>query len=429
MNYDGGLAVFFGTYIDGICTGDCTEEGCHATTRRVASLINYLGQQDAPRKRRASCKSLDAWSGAIPQSISGQGLFVTCSQEKWDKAKEIVEQRQTEVVLNATPSLNHKSLERDVGFLVHLSRTFPPIFPYLHVIYNTLNGWQQGRDHNGWKLTRWEWDLFLAMEEEMEEEEGEHKISKSRIPSKSPSGDPKGASAPGEIKPVPRLSWDLSALQRLFCNEEPPQLLVRGQLVHAVKYAFGDASKAGFGSSWISADGVKYRFGTWGRDMDNTSSNLRELKNLVDTLKKMAESNELEGSEIFIFTDNSMVEAAFFKGSSKSRLLFELILELKELEMKCKTKIHFIHVAGMRMIAQGSDGLSRGNISEGVMRGDSMESFIPLNKNALDRSKDLSEWLRTWCTDKLEFLEPRDWFLRGHDIVEEMQELNVSGFG
>ena len=172
----------------------------------------------------------------------------------------------------------------------------------------------------------------------MEEEEGEHEIPKSRIPSKGPSGNPKGASAPSEVQLVLRLSPDLSALQRLFCNEEPPQRLVRGQLIHAVKYAFGDASKAGFGSSWISTDGVKYCSGTWGRDMDNGSSNLRELKNLVNTLKKMAESNELEGLEIFIFTDNSTMEAAFFKGSSKSRLLFELILQLRELEMKCKTK-------------------------------------------------------------------------------------------
>ena len=109
----------------------------------------------------------------------------------------------------------------------------------------------------------------------------------------------------------------------------------------------------------------------------------------------MAEANELEGSEIFIFTDNSTAEAAFFKGSSKSRVLLELILDLCELEMKCRTKIHFVHVAGTRMIAQGSDCLSRGNVSEGVMRGTPMDSFIPLNETALDRSKTLLDWLKT----------------------------------
>ena len=203
---------------------------------------------------------------------------------------------------------------------------------------------------------------------------------------------------------------------------------MRGQLIHAVKYAFGDASKAGFGSSWISNNGVKYRFGTWGRDIANGSSNLRELKNLVDTLKSMAQDGELDGAEVFIFTDNSTAEAAFFKGSSKSRLLFELILELQELEINFRTKIHFIHVAGTRMIAQGSDGLSRGNLSEGVMRGMSMDEFIPLNETALTRSPELENWIKSWAVGDLEFLQPKDWFLRGHDILEGQFESNVDGF-
>ena len=108
----------------------------------------------------------------------------------------------------------------------------------------------------------------------MEGEEVELESSTSNAPSKAPSTDPKEGRAPTTIQPVPRLSRDLSALQRLFCEEAPPNRIVRGQLIHVVKYAFGDASKAGFGSSWVSGDGVKYRFGTWGRDIDNGSSNL-----------------------------------------------------------------------------------------------------------------------------------------------------------
>jgi len=71
----------------------------------------------------------------------------------------------------------------------------------------------------------------------------------------------------------------------------------------------------------------------------------------VDTLGLMAKRGELKGLEIFIFTDNSTAEAAFFNGSSKSRKLFELILELRELEMKEGTKIYFVHASGTRMIA------------------------------------------------------------------------------
>ena len=426
--WDGSLAAFYGTYIDDIRTRDSNEVGCRRTTRRVASRINYLGQQDAPRKRRPPSKKPGAWAGAMCEAVEGQGLFVTCSQEKWDKAKEIVARRFAEVVVMKAATLSYKSLEKDIGFLVHLSRTFPAIFPYLRGIYNTLNCWRKGRDHDGWKLTRKEWDLFLAMEEEMEEDEGLDETSSSPAPAPKPSGNPKSTKLPGEVKPVPRLSRDLSALQRLLSEEKPPKRLVRGQLIHAVRYAFGDASKAGFGSSWVSSNGVKYRFSTWGRDIANGSSNLRELKNLVDTLKVMAKAGELEGAEVFIFTDNSTAEAAFFKGSSKSKLLFELILELRELEMNHRTKLHFIHVAGTRMIAQGSDGLSRGNLSEGVMRGTEMSSFIPLNESALERSSTLKHWIESWATGDLEFLSPKDWFLRGHDIVEGNFETNVDGF-
>ena len=425
---DGSLAAFFGTYIDDIRTGDSSEGGCRKATRRVASRINYLGQQDAPRKRRPPRKKPGAWAGAMCEAVEEQGLFVTCSQEKWCKAKEIVSRRFQEVVVKQTPTLSYKTLEKDVGFLVHLSRTFPAIFPYLRGIYNTLNGWRRGRDHDGWKLTRREWDLFLAMEEEMVEDEEGVDSRPGDVPNSSPSANPRSKGLPDEVKPVPRLSRDLSALQRLFSEDLPPQRLVRGQLIHAVRYAFGDASKAGFGSSWMSSGGVKYRFGTWGRSMANGSSNLRELKNLVDTLKLMAQAGELEGSEVFIFTDNSTAEAAFFKGSSKSRLLFELILELRELEMNFKTKIHFIHVSGTRMIAQGSDGLSRGNLSEGVMSGTAMASFIPLNETALERSPALKTWIESWASGNLEFLEPKDWFVRGHDIVEGEFETNVDGF-
>ena len=79
--------------------------------------------------------------------------------------------------------------------------------------------------------------------------------------------------------------------------------------------------------------------------------------------------------------------------------------------MNCRTKLHFIHVAGTRMIAQGSDGLSRGNLSEGVMRGTAMDSFIPLNETAFKRSSTLKEWIRSWAFGDLELLAPKDWFI------------------
>ena len=79
--------------------------------------------------------------------------------------------------------------------------------------------------------------------------------------------------------------------------------------------------------------------------------------------------------------------------------------------MNYRTKIHFIHVAGTRIIAQGSDRLYQGNLSEGVMKGTPMELFIPLNEGALERSTTLKSWLAFWTSGGLEFLEQRDWFI------------------
>ena len=95
--------------------------------------------------------------------------------------------------------------------------------------------------------------------------------------------------------------------------------------------------------------------------------------------------------------------------------------------MNYRTRIHFINVSGTSMIAQGSDGLSQGNLSEGVMKGTPMELLILLNKSALERSTTLKSWLESWTSGGLEFLEPRDWFIRGHNMVENSVEVNGDG--
>eukprot|EP00978_Attheya_sp_CCMP212_P037942 scaffold183200_cov67-Attheya_sp.AAC.3 len=81
---------------------------------------------------------------------------------------------------------------------------------------------------------------------------------------------------------------------------------------------------------------------------------------------------------MFMFTDNTTAEAAYWKGTSHSRKLFELVLRLKKLETKNDLVLHMIHVSGRRMIAQGTDGLSRGDHLQSVMQGLPMTAFMPL---------------------------------------------------
>jgi len=67
------------------------------------------------------------------------------------------------------------------------------------------------------------------------------------------------------------------------------------------------------------------------------------------------------------------------------------------------------------MIAQGMDGISRGNLSEGVMSGKPMAEFLPFHLSTLDRSPNLLEWVYLWLGKSCELLTPEGWFERGHD--------------
>ena len=139
---------------------------------------------------------------------------------------------------------------------------------------------------------------------------------------------------PGLVESARRLKGDLQALKELFKPDTPTLRMSRGNHIGAVKIGFGDASGTGFGSSWESKKGISFHVGTWGEDMNEESSNLRELKNLVDTLEAMGNQDEgLQGLEVFMFPDNNTAESAFHNGSSKSKKLFELVLRVRKLEM------------------------------------------------------------------------------------------------
>jgi hypothetical protein len=88
---------------------------------------------------------------------------------------------------------------------------------------------------------------------------------------------------------------------------------------------------------------------------------------------------------------------------------------LRLLEMHAGWKLHVIHVAGTRMIRQGADGLSRGDMLSGVMGGKDMLCFVPLHLSALERSPLLKPWVESWWgDDSLEWLSPDDWFATPH---------------
>ena len=91
-----------------------------------------------------------------------------------------------------------------------------------------------------------------------------------------------------------------------------------------------------------------------------------------------------------------------------------LVLRLRKLEMDHDMIIHVVCVSGKRMIAQGTDGLSRADHLEDVMQGHPMMEFIPLHWDPFKREPRLKLWLES-ITKGLdaEFLNPEGWFVEG----------------
>ena len=400
-----------------------SERGCRRAGKRTSKVTQYLGQQDAARKYRPPSQQPGPWCGAFVAERNGS-LWAYVSDEKWMKAKKFISGWLDEIEwcrLHSTPAaLDFKNLEKGRGFLVYLSRTYPSIVPYLKGVHLTLDSWRPNRDTDGWK-TKPSDGIDLVDEVDDEEvlaaldKDGELKPDASNLYSNHPN----------KVSLAPRFYADVAALNLFFKATKPSWRFVRGKEICVVEYGFGDASGAGFGASFEMRGGIKYRLGVWGRDVGGESSNFRELSNLVDALVDRADDvhESVKGLEVFLFTDNIVAEGAFYKGTSSSKKLFDLILKLRLLEMDAGMRIHIIHIAGSRMICQGTDGLSRGDVNEGVMQGMSMLNFVPLSQSCLERSESLKSKLE-WCLklyinsvkQELQFLSVKDWFLRGHDI-------------
>jgi hypothetical protein len=208
---------------------------------------------------------------------------------------------------------------------------------------------------------------------------------------------------PTRVQAAPQLKEDLEALEELLKAERPPKLRVRSTKCLEVFYGFGDASAMGHatnfqrvinkGTRFELDDKIYYPHGHWCNEVSEASSNYRDLLNLVKSLEAQVADGCLKGAEVFLFTDNSTAEAVFYKGNSTSRLLFELMLRSRKLEMAGDLILHVIHVAGTRMVAEGADRGSRGDLNQGVMAGQSILDFVPLHLTALEPSNKLESWI------------------------------------
>ena len=377
----------------------------HASSTRES----YLGIQDALRKWRSAggTKTPGAWAGSVVHVDEERGVMVLTSQEKWDRMKDIC-RYWLRIVESGETMLEYKKLQSDRGFMVYATRPYPAMKPYLKGFHLSLEMWRGGRDAEGWKLPTKTCSTNELMDWTVNEEDEEALLAGLGSCREPPSG---------VTCAVPRFRQDLEAILELAESPQPLRRVVRHRKLLTAYYGFGDASSDGFGATVEREDGLQGRYGLWSASNADQSSNFRELLNLVETIEEEAREARLSDTELWLFTDNSVAESCLTKGSSSSKLLHDLIVRLRKVEMECGVSLHVVHVAGTRMIAQGTDGLSRGLLLEGVLAGRDMLSFVDIAKTAVERQPTIMSYVRSWAGEHVVELTPQDWFEKGHGIV------------
>ena len=143
------IAAAIRAYVDDLRVVEATRELAWRASHQVASRLQFLGSQDAARKRR-----LDngPWAGTVFGTSEGS-ITKSVTDAKCKKGKQLVEELREEIRADPNVLFEFKRLERIRGFLCHLAMTFDLFFVYLKGFHLTLCQHLPQRDEQGWKLT------------------------------------------------------------------------------------------------------------------------------------------------------------------------------------------------------------------------------------------------------------------------------------
>jgi hypothetical protein len=405
---DGLLALEVFVYVDDVRVTGATADLAWWAARAYAAWCSKLGVQDAARKRTSASRTPGPWAGTVTHTDREQVCGMV-SQEKWEKTQLLIRELKDMMERGRLPL---QQLLEIRGFLIYVVRTYTWLNPYIKGLHLTIDSWRPGREESGFKLKGKEWlramEIWAATKSlpcrREDEEDTGHTIR--RTPEE----------APVEVEPAPRLGRDVDCLLELTKTSEPPRQLYREKHVMAF-FVIGDASGAGKGVAVVEQYGVDYESGPWKMKWRKESSNVREAENLTNRIERLAESEELFEHEVFVMTDNSAFEGAYYKGHSPNKKLNDIVFRLHKSVRDGGFILHVIHISGKRMKATGVDGLSRGDLSEGILAGADPLAFLPFNLGAGERSKGgVESWVRSWWRTK----KGEDW--GGLPLVEVTAE-------
>jgi hypothetical protein len=109
-------------FVDNLRASGHSVEQTWAIGRQMTSRLQYLGFQDAPRKRKPPVRASGPWAGSIFTTTDTKVLQLA-SQNKWDRTKALLLELVSILTSSVNNLLNYKRLEEIRGFLGHISMT------------------------------------------------------------------------------------------------------------------------------------------------------------------------------------------------------------------------------------------------------------------------------------------------------------------
>ncbi len=184
-----------------------------------------------------------------------------------------------------------------------------------------------------------------------------------------------------DVRPVARFLHDLENLAQLTEANSPPRQLYRARHTAAL-FVIGDASGKANGAVVVTQYGLDYASGVWSQQWRGKSSNVREAENLtrlerlasqfaigmVKRLERLNEGAGLADHEVFVLTDNSAFEGAYYKRHSVSKELSDIVFRLYKTQRDGGFILHLLHILGKRMKATEVDGRYGASLGESKTR-------------------------------------------------------------
>jgi hypothetical protein len=242
-------------FVDHLRCSGYSEEEAWRVGHRVASILQYFGIQDAPRKTKPPVKETGAWAGTIFFTLDGK-IEKFVSQKKWNKGQTWILHFLSELAKDPDTDLGYKEMEQATGFLCHLSMTYEELAPYLKGFYLALHYHLPWRDAEGWKTNEKQCGAYVYAKLDRGDITSDEANQMLNPPSFEDIPQPK------TVKCVPELAQILPALELPFSQETPPRMLVRSASLLYIRYGFADASGTGLDASITTDEGIWVRIGT-----------------------------------------------------------------------------------------------------------------------------------------------------------------------